>query len=411
MQRLLRSSLFVASILLVPGQSRAGIYNLSELPLWPLPPNFKLVLSELRNSADLPKNVDAPPRDPGPFRASYLKQFDQLDTRRKSKSMLGTLDYVDLSGCMIRLGRIAKKGEAIELLEEYQKEMPADDPARFLIYANLAMAYHLSGEPRRAIDYEEMALDAWPSIWAGWHPLQLATYRRCERYFLSLLRSRNREDAAGTRGRFESVDPLFPRVKFVGAGGQYEAGGIAPRFDDELPLEATEVVLQLIFWLPNDDRLWWLWAEVLNARRNIPLAAEIMIDLVDNRRLGNVQDLFRHRQVLTDAYQTLQAINKTPSFASKLLWTVRPRGGLLAPGVGNEASEALALFPIWYEGQQSPQTSAVRVLPDWRTIVVSFVAGCLVTVLVRLQMSQWRRHFPIHPDAEEETPPGTAIAG
>ncbi len=107
---------------------------------------------------------------------------------------------------MIRLNRITGKDGAIELLEEeFLRNTPnvETDPARFLIYANLAMAYHLGNEPRRAENYQVMALEAWPDIWPGWQATQLAYYRRCERYFLTLLRSRLREEEAGTGASFK----------------------------------------------------------------------------------------------------------------------------------------------------------------------------------------------------------------
>ena len=176
MQRLFRCGLVLASLLLTTNVSHAGVYDLEELPLWPIPENYKLILSLLRTCPDpppAPPGVKAVPPEPTSLRARYLKQFEVLDARRKTNSLLGTRDYVNLSGCMIRLHRITGNDGAIEFVQEFLKEMPEDDPARFLIYANLAMAYHLGGEPRRPADYQAMALEAWPEIWAGWQPLQL----------------------------------------------------------------------------------------------------------------------------------------------------------------------------------------------------------------------------------------------
>ncbi len=174
-----------------------------------------------------------------------------------------------------------------------------------------------------------------------------------------------------------------------------------------MPVEASEILLQLIFWLPNDNRLWWLWAEVLNARRSFPAAADIMVDLVQNRRLDNVQELFQHRRILTEAVTTWREITKTPHFASELLWAVQPRGGLLVPGAGSLGYDSVASFRTWYESQTPPPPPApARALPDWRTIIVAFVGGCMVTILVRLQMNQWRRPLPVQatPD-DEDVPP------
>ncbi len=50
MQRLLRCGLVLACLLLTPKLSHAGVYDLEELPLWPIPDNTSLFLGMLRPS-------------------------------------------------------------------------------------------------------------------------------------------------------------------------------------------------------------------------------------------------------------------------------------------------------------------------------------------------------------------------
>jgi tetratricopeptide (TPR) repeat protein len=406
MHRLILCSLILASFLLTPGLSLAGVYNLSESPAWPtwpLPLTFRqarLILNELRSTDDRVQNPDQPGPPRGSLREDYLKQFAVLQARQKSNALLGTLDRIDLSGCFIRLGHADK---AIAVLEPYLNEMAPDDPARFLVFANLAMAY-MNIELNRAIDYQDQALKAWPSIWAGWQPNQLAWYRRCERYFLRLLQSRKRENDANP-GRWEKVDPLFPEIKFVGPGGQYEPGAIDPRMADKMPVEATDIVLQLLFWMPQDERLLWLFAEILNAQRDIISAAAIMNELVDTRRLG-IPELRNHRKVLAQAAETLKAIAPTREegnhLTSSLLWAFQPRSGLLPAVVGFAGNEALGGLPLFVQNMQPPADIRPQsnLLLFWRQMIVAFVAGSLVTILVRLQMAQWRRGFAV-PTASE----------
>jgi hypothetical protein len=441
MQRLFRCSLVLAAVFLTPALSRAGVYNLSgspDWPSWPLPANpeqFKFLLSELRDSHDR-FHVDPPrPTLRGSMRESLEKQFAELDARWKKKTLQGTRDRIDLSACLIRMGRNEK---AIQVLEDYAAdEMKPDDPLRFLVFANLAMAY-MTIAPNRAIEYQEEALGAWPRLWAEWSPAQLAFYRRCETYFLALLQSRERESTfAG--GRWDNVDPLFPKVKFIAAPGKkefvlaaqevltraaptlgscgiqflatqgiqdrYDAGGIDPRMADEYPPGGHTYILQLALWLPEDDRLIWLLAEALNAEGDIPAAADLMDDLVRNRQMSKFPTLFKHRQILAQGKEVSQALVNTPLPLAHawLFFVAHPRSGMEMGGVGGVVgAEHLAKFRIYAEGLPPQPPPAPAILPFWKEMIVGFFGGCLVTILVRLQMSQRRKPVNYEEPAPEE---------
>src|SRR5262249_35449698 len=150
--------------------------------------------------------------------------------------------------------------------------------------ANLATAYEQTGIPERALDYRRQALAAWPrDIWPGWSSVQLRWYYKVEKYQLNLLGMRSRPAARPSRSG-ETLDELFPRVSFARADGEYDVGRIAPEQWAEIPADALLIVDQLLLWMPNDNRLYWLQGELLNARGDVRAAATIFEDLVQNRK-------------------------------------------------------------------------------------------------------------------------------
>jgi len=320
---------------------------------------------------------------------------------------LTTLDRVNLGACYVRFQRYE---EAVRVLE-------AGDRQFFLILANLASAYHGMGELKRAIDYQEQALAAWPEVWAGWNGPQLNWYRRVERFYLTLLNERYRETLRNPgRKSFETVDALFPKVRFVDSKGRYAAGTLAPRMRDELPPDASQVVQQLVFWLPWDDRLYWLFAELLNAQGAVGEAFTILDDLVYVRNLSNTPEIFAHRKVLKPAAEVLQAFQKTSSPKTWLFWTAAPRGFLPTGGIGAATHEAGWIASI-HAGElldknpfvsipqgaanpvqpgdkaapSAPATAPANALPDLLQVSVGFGAGVVVGALGLLQIGQWRR--------------------
>ncbi len=417
MRRNLIAVLILGALLAGARPACAGVYTLSDepkiWPLWPLPvsyPHVKLFLANLRLCDD---RAQQPGRPPEKERRIVLDQVSLLQLKERANA-LGTLDRIDLGSYLMRLGR---DKDAIPVLETGLNVMAPGDPARFLLLTNLATAYHNLGVIDRAIGYQEQALAAWPDNWPGWGNSRTLFYRRTERYYLDLLRLRSKET-----GRWTSVDDLFPGVKFDDPRERYEAGSIPARMLDRLPVEAAPIVLQMLISQPSDDRLLWLFGEILNSQKEIGPAADIFKELVSNRGLTNVPALTRHRQVLVRAAESLHLllneVQDKPFFNSQLLWAFQPRGGLFAPMIGIAATEGSSLLvPVILQkaamdqevkvlmGQQpqprlprEPDDGGVAAnaasLPfalDWRQIIVSFIAGILTAVLVRLQIIEWRR--------------------
>jgi hypothetical protein len=320
--------------------ARAGVYFTPEGPSYLLPvEKLKLWVGELRGIA-----VPLEKQDPsGPVRASdlrkaaaqalrgslrarYLGEAARLKEKQEAGG-LSTVDRVDLGACYLRMGR---PNEAIEVLE-------AGDRTHFLILANLASAYHAINEFDRAISYQKQALDAWPPVWAGWNGAEWQFYRRVERYYLELLRGRLREHLRNAGRPVRTLDALFVRgtepVRFIGPSGRYEAGALKQDMADALPPDAYSIVLQLVLWLPGDDRLYYLLGELLNSVGQVEMAYEVLDELCSNARgAGKLEEIIQHRRVLAGAYRAMKEL-RDPVKRTILQCQLLSRGAHL-PGAG-----------------------------------------------------------------------------
>src|SRR5258707_1067825 len=233
--------------LLLVGSVQAGVYNTQE----PIPApgtsfeRFRETVGQLRSIA-----VEEAQKPPSRARSHYLLQVAPLQEKERDGN-LTVMDRVNLSEYYLRL---QKYEDAVRLLESAAREAP-----NFLVLANLATAYLLVDRLDRAIVYQRQALASWPALWPGFYVAELQRLRRVERALLTLMQNRLQESIRQPGKATETVDPLFPRVRFVGPSGRYEPGELAPEQRDELPLEAIDTVAQLVLWLPHDNRLYWLF--------------------------------------------------------------------------------------------------------------------------------------------------------
>jgi tetratricopeptide (TPR) repeat protein len=370
--------------------ARAGVYVPAERPTLPPANQVKLPLGLLRAARVAP---GAPPAKPGTPRWFYEHLAAALEAQEKAGE-LSTLDRVNLGGCYVRMGRYQ---DAIRVLE-------AGDRKHFLVLANLASAYHAIDQLDRAVSYQRQALDAWPPVWAGWTFWQMQGYRRVERYYLTLLQLRHREQvhAGGRPAPITAVDELFPKVRFVGPDGRYGPGALAQEMIDELPPDATDVVLQLVFWLPYDDRVYWLLGELLNASGHVEAAYDVLDELVYARRVS-VPALAQHRQALRKAQEAIKELRK-PATRNLLLAAAAPRTALVPPVAGSLGQATAAWVPVLLppaagpaDAPNAPVGSAPpppNWLPDWRALGVGFGAGMVVAVVAALQWREWRRKRP-----------------
>jgi len=342
----------ILTILTVPGLSIAGLYNTAEPDEGPLDPNF---LGKFRDTLLILRTIGMPqvPVE-RPLRKRYLLQdelFSKVDV-----SKLTAEQKLNFSAVLIRRNRAA---DAIGLLRQATRQ----HPELFLLQSNLATAYHLNGDKLLATDTIKFSLDAWPKDWSalaesqkaflssiGWNEGPYGFYRDVEEYYHRLLKLRSREPKAMDAG-FEAVDALFD-VNFVGESGEFEPGKIAKTEKAKLPRNAVEIVEQLLVWLPNDMRLYWLLGELLNANGDTKGAYSIFDELVRVQNL-RAKTLKEHRQIL------------------------------------DRAAESDSQAPFNPDGP--PMPPAVPAGFDWRSLVVAFVAGMLVAIFAHWQIREIRR--------------------
>jgi tetratricopeptide (TPR) repeat protein len=432
MRRIMLSAAILMGGLAQAGSLQAGVYNLdpprkypsdyvlsnSSTPWW----RVKDCLNELRGINDRafdPKRK----QEEGTLRESYKTQLAKLETRQNA-GILGSADCVNLSACLIRLGRYS---EAEKLLEESLREEPSDNSYRFLLLLHRAALY-MELDPnnyelqQRALRFEEEGLRNWPALLPGWDRWESSWYRHAEEHMATLMELRQKELISQQRGfgrQMPLPDLLFPRlernpankVRFIGESGKYEAGGIAWNQMNRLPPDALSISLQLLLWRPHDNRLNWLYGELLNAAGRIDEAFD-RVDYVKSTGWQNPELDSHHRTLQRSLgfYERLfvdkDATGNPQRLQASILWALAPRGGLLSPGLGGAANELGGLTASTYAGgggtsngfATSPSSvrtapgAATSALPDWRQLTVSFITGVVVAVLGVLQWQQWRRH-------------------
>lgn len=391
---------------------QAGVYSLAETAPWPLPVNnfrqFRFDLGDRRSIAGSQEGEGMP-------RQRYLDRVAKLTAKEKAGGLTRD-DRIDLSACYLYL---MKPEDAARVLEAVPQ-----DQRNFMVLCNLATAHQQAGRLDRAAFYLRQALEGrdadgkpiWPTLWPGWGRDRLNWYRRAEKFHLLLLEGRYRESLRQPNRPWDSLDPLFPNVRFVGPSGTYEAGGIGPAQWAELPADALALVVQLVLWLPNDDRLFWLLGELLNAQGDVAAAETVLSELVRGRNQTGVKELFNHRKELVQARFVLDAVEKemTPARWELLLMAVAPRSMPAPPGIGaltqdlawqaaaydrdNPTPKAPAgdkqpAGPEMSVGDDKPRggTMPADTLPNWQHIAVSFLAGGVVSLLIGLQVREYYR--------------------
>jgi tetratricopeptide (TPR) repeat protein len=282
-----------------PAAGKAGVYSTGEKLLEPSAQpaagkapsfdRFRLSLDEIMEIPDTARNTQR--------RQDALKRRDELQAKVDADPDNVT-DRINLSAYLIRLGEYDK---AIPMLEGLARGVGRNN---FMVAGNLATAYQQLGDPQslqRADDYLQQAIAVWPAEFPGLTKEQLAWYKEAEKTQLKLVRARRKELSAqgGKAKPPEAVDDLCG-VQFVGDDGTYQAGKIAAAQKEKLPKDAVPLVEQLILWMPNDGRLYWLLGELLNADGDMASAKLVLDQCADGRRI-NAAELRQHRQVLAEA--------------------------------------------------------------------------------------------------------------
>lgn len=287
----------VAAVLLAGASlARAGVYNTAEEERPGFNPLADNSAKEFQDVVARLKGISLTNPPENQLRKRYLL-MSRADARGRGRDGELTAEQrINLGAYLIRLG---KYQEAVDVLQPAEKLAPPD--MKFMVLSNLASAYQLEGQLERAQDYLERALKQWPKqAPGGFEGSQLERYKKAEEYQLKLIRLRAREarGRVGPAAMPAGVDDLFG-IKFVGESGSYEAGKLSAEQQAKLPDDARRIVEQLLVWMPADQRLYWLWGELLNSQGKVAEADSVFYDLVFNQR-WNADELREHRRVLQD---------------------------------------------------------------------------------------------------------------
>jgi tetratricopeptide (TPR) repeat protein len=272
--------------------TRAGLYD-------PGKPSIELAGSKglsalphevFRDRLDAYRITGDPNRPKNKAREKALAERDEL----LKKGELGPGERVQLG--LNRL-RLREYDAAINDLQQAYAVNPRD----FWTLSALGTTYLQMGQVAEAVRYLEAARDMFPESWPG-QPELTATARALENTLLKLARLRLREQA-GRAGRRppppETVDDIFG-ILFVGPNGEFEPGNLASDQKAKLPTDALAQVQQLLLWLPDDTRLYWLLGELYAATGDLDAAQDVLNECLDSRRF-DASLLRQHRQAIREA--------------------------------------------------------------------------------------------------------------
>ena len=384
----MRIALMTLTVLALTSPAQAGVYNLAEEHPTVPPEEVRKYITNLRSAAEARPGLPLPES----FRAMVLRLVAELELS-KANGEFSPLDRISLSGAYLRLGRIK---DALDLLTDEDNK----DNKHFMHQANLASAYFLSGNLEMARRTQQRVLDLWPAVQFGWTEQERLFNRECEKMLLLLFEKRDEESKASKTNDLP-IDPIFPRLRFVGPHGTYLAGDLSPAMRDRLPLNGINIVFQLCKWYPTERRLYWQLAELLNVHGQIEQASGMLDELVDGGNSGKFQDLPAHRRVLRaalPAYREIQDPTKRGMLLSQLLLIPRPMPG--APVIGEIAYTAgccatITMVPYWDKPTPpvfppGPVVGPSEPVFEWRHLFTTFSLGFLIAALAGWQLQVWR---------------------
>jgi tetratricopeptide (TPR) repeat protein len=285
----------------------------------------------------------------------------QVRTQQDRRAELDAPTLTTLGGDLLRLRQL---DAAFDVLTQTRTRFPQHGPA----YAHLALVLAARGQWREAAESQRVALDLYPSSVLGVSAETLAWYQQVDqKYLLKLFRLRAREaetQPAGQRPSVTTVDALFA---FQWAPPDYLPGRRSADELAELPPDALPAMQQLVLWLPDDARLYWLLGELHNALDQLGPAAFILDDCVRNRAF-QTPTLRAHRQILNTANRYRQAALEVAQ---------------------REIEQRLAAV----EAERTPTPTATAV--EWPSLVrvfgVGVLTGMFVLVIMHQQLRRWRR--------------------
>jgi tetratricopeptide (TPR) repeat protein len=331
--RLFRRVVLVLAVgLTIVPIAHAGIYLPADpegalLPIEGDPPK-PLPFDEFHNVL-LPRiiGVGLPPRPGLPesqLRQQYQHARDQL--RRKGLTALSAEEAVSLSGYQIRLREYTPAEETLRAALRRFDDRPE-------LYANLAALKFLEGGRDENVLNEAVVNQSIALRRLRRDKSRPAGLIRTEEALLKLIQERQKElRQPGPGGRAnDRLDDLFPPGVFADSHQREERAA------------AIAVVQQLLYWFPDDARLYWQLAELHRADGDLAAANRIYDQCVDVRAY-RPPDLWKHRTEVKEelAKQAAAAPRTAPTGPTERppWWPSPERLGL----VGGAAGLVLALL-------------------------------------------------------------------
>jgi hypothetical protein len=313
----------------------AGLYDPDEPPAFTIAPDGAAQPLSLNRFQDLYTDAlnvgdDRPERKPNKIRDKYLERVAQRG--KKGFENLSPAERVAQSADLIRLRQYDR---ALEMLTAASRDpLVSRSPAYYPVLCHLSLVHAVKGEFRDALRYLIEARSSFPTDPVVLNPEmskeQLAWCRKVDReYLVKLLNLRAKEQASrppGQPGHVETVDALFD-VRFVGDSGEFEPGKLAASEREKLPKDAVAVVQQLLLWLPGDERLSWLLAELYNANGDLKSAETLYDQRVNNG--FQTAALKEHRRLVKDAIPVIPPPPERWLPDAGKLWLVGGTAGLI----------------------------------------------------------------------------------
>ncbi|MBX7106136.1 MAG: tetratricopeptide repeat protein [Gemmataceae bacterium] len=199
-----------------------------------------------------------------------------LETRDKLKGAKTPAELIRRGIVRLKLREV--DGALADLQQAYGR-----NPRNYWAVNVLGTAYLATGQASEAARYLEAAGDLVPADWPA-----RAAAAPVEAALLKLARLRQREQLTRPGRRTpEAVDDLF--------GTQLNAPGAA-----KPPADAIAIVQQMLLWLPDDARLYWLLGELYRATDDLDSAIIILNECLDSRRF-DTKELRESRQAVLAA--------------------------------------------------------------------------------------------------------------
>ncbi len=275
-------------------RSRAGVYLALDPNPFPTITGFsqvRLIVGEYRSLlAGYDPSLGVPEK--GSLREQILARAKELSA--KADVLNTPAEMLELTGCWLRTGQAQR---VVEFLGK--KRLSGNDAETILLLSHLAMAQaHDPALLPRAIVTQEEMLERWPETIKDWNYPKWHHFRKSEVALLALWRSRLREYISiGGMNIPVQLDSILGLESLV-VKDNFKPGKPPRGAWDRVGPEVESLLVQLLFWLPADSRLYWAYGEFLNAKGDQASAFKIMTELVEARQMSGVEPLFRHRAVL-----------------------------------------------------------------------------------------------------------------